>query len=65
MDREAIESESLEWDAPAENLLAKEIGVSRTPIREALRSLEQDGYVKIIRRKGIRIGNILEDLKEI
>ncbi|MPN25875.1 HTH-type transcriptional repressor RspR [bioreactor metagenome] len=49
-----------------ENLLAREIGVSRTPIREALRSLEQDGYVKIIPQKGAFVSEIsLEDLKEI
>ena len=49
-----------------ENQLAKETGVSRTPIREALRSLEQDGYVKIIPRKGAFVSEIsIEDLKEI
>jgi len=49
-----------------ENQLAREIGVSRTPIREALRSLEQDGYVKIIPQKGAFVSEIsLEDLKEI
>ena len=65
--RDAIESGELEMGTPLpENLLAKEIGVSRTPIREALRSLEQDGYVKIIPQKGAFVSEIsLEDLKEI
>ena len=65
--RDAIESSELEMGAPLpENLLAREIGVSRTPIREALRSLEQDGYVKIIPQKGAFVSEIsLEDLKEI
>jgi len=65
--REAIESGELGMGTPLpENLLAKEIGVSRTPIREALRSLEQDGYVKIIPQKGAFVSKIsLEDLKEI
>ena len=65
--RDAIESRELEMGAPLpENQLAKEIGVSRTPIREALRSLEQDGYVKIIPQKGAFVSEIsLEDLKEI
>jgi len=65
--REAIESRQLEMGTPLpENHLAREIGVSRTPIREALRSLEQDGYVKIIPQKGAFVSEIsLEDLKEI
>jgi DNA-binding GntR family transcriptional regulator len=65
--RDAIESSEIEMGAPLpENLLAREIGVSRTPIREALRSLEQDGYVKIIPQKGAFVSEIsLEDLKEI
>ena len=65
--RDAIESGELEMGTPLpENLLGREIGVSRTPIREALRSLEQDGYVKIIPQKGAFVSEIsLEDLKEI
>ena len=65
--RDAIESSGIEMGAPLpENQLAREIGVSRTPIREALRSLEQDGYVKIIPQKGAFVSEIsLEDLKEI
>ena len=65
--RDAIESREIEMGAPLpENQLAREIGVSRTPIREALRSLEQDGYVKIIPQKGAFVSEIsLEDLKEI
>ena len=65
--RDAIESGELEMGTPLpENLLAREIGVSRTPIREALRSLEQDGYVKIIPQKCAFVSEIsLEDLKEI
>ena len=65
--RDAIESREIEMGAPLpENQLAGKIGVSRTPIREALRSLEQDGYVKIIPQKGAFVSEIsLEDLKEI
>jgi len=65
--RDAIESREIEMGAPLpENQLAREIGVSRTPIREALRSLEQDGYVKIIPQKGAFVSEIsLEDPKEI
>jgi len=35
-----------------ETRIAKEIGVSRTPVREALHSLEQERLVKAIRRVG-------------
>lgn len=65
--RDEIESREIEMGAPLpENWLAKKIGVSRTPIREALRSLEQDGYVKIIPHKGAFVSEVsFEDLKEI
>lgn len=35
--------------------LAKEIGVSRTPVRDALRQLETDGLVEIRARQGARV----------
>lgn len=44
------------------NALAPEIGVSRTPIRDALRQLEADGLVIIQTRVGARVKNM--DLKE-
>ena len=46
--------------------LVKKIGVSRTPIREAMRVLEQEGYIKIISNKGAFVSEIsIEDIKEI
>ncbi len=46
--------------------LVKKIGVSRTPIREAMRVLEQEGYIKIVSNKGAFVSEIsIEDIKEI
>ena len=36
-----------------ERALSDQLGVSRTPIREAVAMLEQDGFVRIIPRRGI------------
>ena len=46
--------------------LAKEIGVSRTPVREALRQLELEGLVNIIPNKGAYVTGItLRDVRDI
>jgi DNA-binding GntR family transcriptional regulator len=36
-----------------ERQLALDLGVSRTPIREAISRLEQEGFVRILQRKGV------------
>src|SRR3982074_3812877 len=36
-----------------ERALSERLGVSRTPIREAIDMLEQDGFVKTVPRRGI------------
>ena len=36
-----------------ERALSEQLGVSRTPIREAVAMLEQDGFVRIVPRRGI------------
>ncbi|NLJ96725.1 MAG: GntR family transcriptional regulator [Clostridiales bacterium] len=41
-----------------ENALATELGVSRTPVREALRQLELEGLVNIIPNKGASVTGI-------
>ena len=49
-----------------EQELAEELGVSRTPIREALSRLQRDGLVKVIPRHGMRVLPIsLTDIQEI
>ena len=62
--REAIIDARLK---PGERLmeiqLAEDLGVSRTPVREALRKLELEGFVVMIPRKGAYVADI--SLKEI
>ena len=48
-----------------ETKLAEEIGISRTPIREAIRRLESEGYLESMRRGGVKVTKITEeDIKE-
>lgn len=45
--------------------LANKLGVSRTPVREAIRMLELEGLVVMIPRKGAEVANItVKDLKD-
>ncbi|MBR3642021.1 MAG: GntR family transcriptional regulator [Parasporobacterium sp.] len=65
--REAIITGDLQ---PGERLmeikLANELGVSRTPVREAIRKLELEGLVIMTARKGAEVAPINEkDLKEV
>lgn len=46
--------------------LAKQMGISRSPIRDAFRVLEKEGLVTLYPRRGVRVTEIsLKDLKEI
>ena len=47
-----------ENDELRENTLGKELGVSRTPVREALRQLELEGLVTIIPNRGAYVTGI-------
>ena len=57
--RQAIQDGVLK---PGERLmeipLAEELGVSRTPIREAIRKLELEGFVVMVPRRGTYVANI-------
>jgi DNA-binding GntR family transcriptional regulator len=49
-----------------ENQIAKELNISRSPIREALRALERDGLVKLIPGRGAHVLEVTpEDACEI
>ena len=49
-----------------EKTLGDELGVSRTPVREALRQLELEGLVRIIPNRGAFVEGITkEDVKDI
>jgi len=65
--KNAIDDGYLKVGEPlSENRLSKEIGVSRTPVREALRALTQEGYVDIVPGRGAFVSELsLEDAKEI
>lgn len=53
-------------DAINESKVSKEMGVSRTPVREALRQLELEELVTIIPNKGAIVAGInAEDIKDI
>lgn len=65
--REAIIDATL---PPGERLmevqLAEELGVSRTPVREAIRKLELEGFVVMIPRKGAYVAGIsLKDVADV
>lgn len=65
--RDAIKKGVLE---PGERLMevqiADELGISRTPVREAIRKLEQEGYVIMMPRRGTYVADVsVSDIKEI
>ena len=60
--KEKILSKSMDSDALySETRLARELGISRTPLREALQCLSQDGYITIIPSRGFKIRCLNQD----
>lgn len=46
--------------------LAQKMGVSRTPVREAIRKLELEGFVKMIPRKGAHVAKLsVKDIMDV
>lgn len=46
--------------------LAQQLGVSRTPIREAIRKLELEGFVEMIPRKGAYVADVsIKDILDV
>ncbi|HKK02027.1 MAG TPA: GntR family transcriptional regulator [Desulfuromonadales bacterium] len=64
--REAILKGTLRpGEKVAEPELAERFGISRTPIREAFRQLESEGYLTVIPRKGAVVSSLSErDVEE-
>lgn len=65
--REAIINATLK---PGERLmeiqLAEEMGVSRTPVREAIRKLELEGFVVMVPRKGAYVAGVsIKDIADV
>lgn len=65
--REAIKAGTLPpGDRLMEIQLAEELGVSRTPVREAIRKLELERFVVMIPRRGTYVANLsLKDINEV
>lgn len=67
----SIKARILDSDLPPgshvlEQTLAKELGMSRTPIREALVRLQQEGMLQIVPRHGVRISTLApSDMRDI
>ena len=53
--RDVAEFKLVSGDRFTENELCERLGVSRTPVRQALFRLQQEGYVEVLFRSGWRV----------
>ncbi|WP_373069076.1 GntR family transcriptional regulator, partial [Gemmatimonas sp.] len=61
-----ITGELAQGERLIEDRLAEQLGVSRNPVREAIRSLEATGLVEVLPRRGAYVADLdLEDIKLI
>lgn len=65
--RSAITSGALKpGERIMENQLAEQLRVSRTPVREAIRKLEQEGFVVMVPRRGTYVADLsIRDINEV
>ena len=64
--QDIIDGKYKKGDSLVEQKLAEEFGVSRTPVREAMRQLELDGLVESIPNRGVFVYGITnEDIEDI
>jgi len=60
------ENEYLPGQFLSENLLAKEFGMSRTPVREAVQRLAREGLLNVFPKRGIMISALsIDDVEEV
>lgn len=60
MEKAILSGEFLPGESLTEQSLSAELGVSRTPVREALRQLELEGLVKTVPNKGAEVVGLSE-----
>lgn len=49
-----------------QNLIASKLGISKTPLRDALIRLESEGFVKILPRRGVVVASLtIEDVRNL
>ncbi|MDP4094770.1 MAG: GntR family transcriptional regulator [Bacillota bacterium] len=66
LQNDIIDGKYQEGDSLIETKLSEEMGVSRTPIREAIRQLELEGLVESIPNKGAIVKGIsIQDIEDI
>lgn len=56
-----VNNEYKPMDSLTEQSICRELGISKTPVREALKELEKDGFVKVLPSKGCLVSSISID----